>query len=60
MRVHIDAVGLAVATAGEVRHYGGPAGRVDPDLVGFGAYEVGSAEALYSAASPNQVIKINA
>ena len=45
MRVHIDAVGLALATAGEVRHYDGPGGRVDPELVGFGAYEVCSAEA---------------
>ena len=46
MRMHIDAVGLALAAAGEVGHYDGPGGRVvDPELVGFGAYEVCSAEA---------------
>ena len=44
-RVHIDAVGLALALAGEVRRYGGPGGRVDLELVGFGAYVVCSAEA---------------
>jgi len=46
VRMHIDAVGLALAAAGEVGHYDGPGGRVvDPELVGFGAYEVCSAEA---------------